>query len=94
MWKLKVSEGGGAWLQTVSNFHDRQVWEFDSDAGTDQERAKVEQLRREFWENRFRRRESQDLLMRIQVCLCIYNILHASASEQTRFCGRVTLRDV
>ncbi|RLN11730.1 hypothetical protein C2845_PM09G13070 [Panicum miliaceum] len=50
----------------VSNFHGRQVWEFDPDASTDQERAKVEQLRREFSENRFRMRESQDLLMRIQ----------------------------
>lgn len=54
-------------MQTLSNYHGRQVWEFDPEAGTDEERAHVERLRREFTENRFRKRESQDLLFRIQV---------------------------
>ncbi|KAL6900887.1 hypothetical protein ACP4OV_005563 [Aristida adscensionis] len=66
MWRLKISEGGGPWMQTVSGFHGRQVWEFDPGAGTEQERQEVERLRREFTENRFRRRESSDLLLRMQ----------------------------
>ncbi|KAK3130338.1 hypothetical protein QOZ80_6BG0492180 [Eleusine coracana subsp. coracana] len=67
MWRLKTSEGGGQWMQTVSEFHGRQVWEFHSDAGTEEERAQVERLRREFTDNRFQRRESSDLLMRMQL---------------------------
>ncbi|GJN34300.1 hypothetical protein PR202_gb22949 [Eleusine coracana subsp. coracana] len=67
MWRLKTSEGGGSWIQTVSGFHGRQVWEFDPEAGTKGERAEVERMRRNFTENRFRRKESQDLLMRMQL---------------------------
>ncbi|KAL6644329.1 hypothetical protein ACP70R_015937 [Stipagrostis hirtigluma subsp. patula] len=66
MWRLKTSVGDRPWLQTVSGFHGRQVWEFDPEAGTEEERAHVERLRQEYTLNRFRRRESQDLLMRMQ----------------------------
>ncbi|CAN6180402.1 unnamed protein product [Urochloa humidicola] len=82
MWRLKISEGGGPWMQTVSDFHGRQVWEFDANAGTDEERTKVEQLRREFTENRFRRRESQDLLMRMQ--FTGLNHLHADMTAAAK----------
>ncbi|KAL6631026.1 hypothetical protein ACP70R_028366 [Stipagrostis hirtigluma subsp. patula] len=66
MWKLKICEGGSPLLQTCNGFLGRAVWEFHPNAGTPEERQHVEMLQRHFSENRFRRKESQDLLLRMQ----------------------------
>ncbi|KAL0346846.1 UNVERIFIED_CONTAM: Lupeol synthase [Sesamum calycinum] len=67
MWRLKIAEGGGAWLTTTNDHIGRQHWEFDAEAGTPEERAEVERMREEFNKNRFRFKQSADLFMRMQV---------------------------
>ncbi|XP_027080244.1 lupeol synthase [Coffea arabica] len=67
MWKLKISEGGGPWLETTNGHYGRQHWEFDDQAGTVDEQAQIEKVREEFKLNRFHRKQSSDLLMRMQL---------------------------
>lgn len=67
MWKLKIAEGNGPWLTSTNNHIGRQHWEFDPEAGTTVERADVERMRQEFKKNRFQKKQSADLLMRMQV---------------------------
>ncbi|XP_058203406.1 dammarenediol II synthase-like [Rhododendron vialii] len=67
MWKLKVAEGKGPWLNSTNNFVGRQIWEFDPDAGTPEEREEVEKAQDDYRKNRSRVRPSGDVLMRIQL---------------------------
>lgn len=68
MWKLMVAEGkDDPWLVSLNNHVGRQHWEFDPDAGTPEERAEVERARDEFKRNKFKMRQSADLLMRMQL---------------------------
>ncbi|PWA92441.1 terpenoid cyclases/protein prenyltransferase alpha-alpha toroid [Artemisia annua] len=76
MWKLKIAEGDGdKWLTTTNNHVGRQHWEFDPDAGTDEERAEIERVRLNFKVHRFQFKQSADLLMRIQVYTIKLNYL-------------------
>ncbi|KAI3801570.1 hypothetical protein L1987_29678 [Smallanthus sonchifolius] len=67
MWKLKMGEvGDEEWLTTTNNHVGRQHWEFDLDAGTEEERAHIDKIRTDFKMNQFKFKESADLLMRMQ----------------------------
>ncbi|CAL2244729.1 unnamed protein product [Prunus armeniaca] len=67
MWRIKYGEGANdPLLYSTNNFHGRQTWEFDPDAGTPEERAEVEEARENFYRNRFKVQPSSDLLWRFQ----------------------------
>nr|UAK14939.1 oxidosqualene synthase 5 [Iberis amara] len=68
MWKLKIGEGNekDPYLFSSNNFVGRQTWEFDSEAGTPEERAVVEEARRNFLLNRSHVKGCSDLLWRMQ----------------------------
>ena len=51
-------------LHTLNGKVGRQVWVFDSNAGTPQEREQVEKLREAFTANRLSQKHSSDELLR------------------------------
>lgn len=68
MWRLKVGESGNdPYIYSVNNFVGRQIWEFDPNAGTPEERAEVERVRYNFTKNRRKGFPSADLFWRLQV---------------------------
>ncbi|KAK7859874.1 germanicol synthase [Quercus suber] len=73
MWKLKIAEGGNdPYIFSTNNFVGRQIWEFDPEAGSPEERAEVEEARQNFYKNRYQIKPSGDLLWRMQVPLNLY----------------------
>jgi cycloartenol synthase len=75
MWKFVSSDnwdGSGQsssrnpLLRTLNNHCGRQIWIYDEHSGTADERAKVEQLRKDFAANRHLQRHSSDELLRLQ----------------------------
>ena len=66
MWKLKIAEGGPLVRTRYGNIG-RETWEFDETLGSSEDRAAVERARKEFYLNRHHRRQSSDLLARMQV---------------------------
>nr|WGT93812.1 taraxerol synthase [Codonopsis lanceolata] len=66
MWKLKIAEGKGPYLFSTNNFVGRQFWEFDPDAGTEEERQAVENVCQHYDKNR-KLMPSADLLMQMQL---------------------------
>lgn len=80
MWKLRIGEkngnlttvldgNGDEYLFSTNNFVGRQIWEFDPDAGTQEEREEVERLREQFLINKKKLNIHccGDLLMRAQL---------------------------
>ncbi|XP_028094856.1 dammarenediol II synthase-like isoform X1 [Camellia sinensis] len=71
MWKLKVAEGHGPYLFSTNKYIGRQIWEFEPNAGSPEERAAVEEAREEYKkkskQDRARALPCSDLLMRMQL---------------------------
>nr|GME02467.1 dammarenediol II synthase-like [Ipomoea batatas] len=68
MWKLKIGEGGGPYMYRTNNYVGRQIWEYDPNAGTPEEREAVEKVREDFRTNRHSGfHVCGDLLMRMQM---------------------------
>lgn len=67
MWKLTTASNsdGNPLLRSLNGNIGRQVWEFDTKAGTQEEKEEVERLRKEFTQNRDRQKHSSDELLRL-----------------------------
>ncbi|KAI8001537.1 Beta-amyrin synthase [Camellia lanceoleosa] len=71
MWKLKIAAGNKPYFFSTNNYTGRQIWEFDPNAGTPEERAAVEEARDEykktFKQDRASALPCADLFMRMQL---------------------------
>ncbi|KAJ4718761.1 Terpene cyclase/mutase family member [Melia azedarach] len=70
MWRLKIGvdeKDDLRHLFSTNNFTGRQLWEFDPDAGTPEERAEVEEARQNYYKNRFNVKVGSDLFWQFQI---------------------------
>ena len=73
MWRLNIADGGNdPYIFSTNNFVGRQIWEFDPDYGTPEERAQAEANHENFRKNRFKVKASSDLLWQIQVISSLF----------------------
>lgn len=88
MWKLKIAEGSqNPYLYSTNNFVGRQIWEFDPNYGTLEDRAEVEQARADFWNHRREVKPCSDVLWRMQVPLQF--LFFNSLKRLLCFCSRI-----
>lgn len=66
MWKFvpAYDSDGHPLLRSLNNNIGRQVWVYDPEAGTQEEKAQVEELQKEFTANRIKQKHSGDELLR------------------------------
>ena len=76
MWKLKIAEGGNdPNIYSTNEFVGRQIWEFDAEGGTVEERAEVEAASSNYYNRRFQVKPCSDLLWRMQVHITYVDIV-------------------
>ncbi|CAK0762308.1 hypothetical protein CVIRNUC_002944 [Coccomyxa viridis] len=68
MWKLKSAEESKSspLLRSLNDFQGRQIWAWDANAGSEQERAAIRKAQAQFSANRHDESHSADLLLRLQ----------------------------
>ena len=66
MWKFVTASDsdGHPLLRSLNGHQGRQVWVYDAQGGTPEERARVEELRQDFTANRLQQKHSADELLR------------------------------
>lgn len=82
MWRfLSASDYGGPHLTSLNGNKGRQTWVWDAEAGSAEQRAKVEALRAAFTANRHTQKHSADELLRLQAAERIAAMQHAPPAE-------------
>jgi len=68
MWKLKCAQDSenSSLLRSLNNFHGRQLWIWDADAGTAKQRAAVKKAQEQYTANKHAQKHGSDLLLRLQ----------------------------